>query len=90
MSKRRLTPFARFFFALLIIVPGAFFAASYINQEDPMQTIKQWTGQEETPEKTKPTSSESEPEVRLEDLQKELRERDREISDLRQQLKNCQ
>lgn len=38
--KAQSTPFARIILALLIIVPVAFFAASKLNGEDPVQKLK--------------------------------------------------
>lgn len=95
MPKRKITPFARLFIALIIIVPLAFFGASYINGEDPMENLKQLTGSEEKVERVEqPTPSSTEPaaelESKVEELQKVLRERDKEIEQLRQQLEDCE
>lgn len=38
-KKLRLTNFARFFIFLVIIIPAAFFGASYINGEDPKENL---------------------------------------------------
>lgn len=45
--KLRLTGFARFFLAMLFIVPVAFMGASYFNGQDPLTTIKEAVGIEE-------------------------------------------
>lgn len=50
-SKFKLTGFARFFFAMLIIIPSAYFGAAYLNGEDPVANIKQVIGMEESEEK---------------------------------------
>ena len=50
-KKVRLTNFARFFIFLVIIVPAAYAAASYINGEDPVQNVKDILKLEESTEK---------------------------------------
>ncbi|MCG8331967.1 MAG: hypothetical protein MI974_30045 [Chitinophagales bacterium] len=94
MPKRRVTPFTRFFIAIIIIVPLAFFAASYINNEDPVSNFKEMVGIEQTTSTQKKVSADShsknEFEEQIEELQSSLRERDKEIEQLRQQLKDCQ
>lgn len=45
--KKRLTPFARFLLAIVIIVPLAYMGASYINGEDGVQNVKEMVGLEE-------------------------------------------
>ena len=47
-SKFKLTGFARFFFAMLIIIPSAYFGAAYLNGEDPVANIKEVIGMEES------------------------------------------
>ena len=95
MPRRRATSFTRFFIALIIIIPLAFFAASYINQEDPIQNFKQLVGIEQSeasPQKRVKVNSKSieELETEITGLQQQLRKRDRDIQSLRQQLKDCQ
>jgi predicted RNase H-like nuclease (RuvC/YqgF family) len=96
MAKRKMTPFARFFIALMIIAPLAFITASYINGEDPVKKIKEVTGieAEEGVERTEKT-------VRMDDksleavlgenksLKKDLEARDQEIESLKRQLSDC-
>lgn len=43
-SKFKLTGFARFFFAMIIIVPLAYFGASYYNGEDGVENLKKMVG----------------------------------------------
>ncbi|MCB0650705.1 MAG: hypothetical protein KDC85_05465 [Saprospiraceae bacterium] len=43
-SKFKLTGFARFFFAMAIIVPLAYFGASYYNGEDGVAKLKKMIG----------------------------------------------
>ena len=50
-KKVRLTNFARFFIFLVIVIPAAYGAASYINGEDPVQNIKELLKLEEPTEK---------------------------------------
>jgi peptidoglycan hydrolase CwlO-like protein len=95
MPRRKATSFTRLFIALIIIIPLAFFAASYINQEDPVQNLKKLTGMEQAEGRTQESvtvSSKSieELEQELDGLQQQLRNRDREIQSLKQQLKDCQ
>jgi cell division protein FtsB len=92
--KRKTTPFARLFLALIIIVPLAYFGASYINQEDPIQNIKELVNMEEGTKKSTQTvkvDSKSVDELKEENnkLKQTLRKRDKEIQDLRQELQNC-
>ncbi len=106
MPKRKVTPFARFLLAMIIIVPLAFAGASYINGEDPISNFEQMTGIElnsdsqAAPKKPKEKAS-AEPaktvaadtealQQEIEQLRKELQQRDQAIEDLRQQLKECQ
>ena len=95
MPRRKVTSFTRFFIALIIIIPLAFFAASYINQEDPVQNFKKLVGMEQaeghTQKRVKVSSkSLEELEQEVNGLQQQLRNRDREIQSLKQQLKDCQ
>ncbi len=53
MAKPRMTGFARFFIFLLIATPLAFFAASYINGEDGVQTLKGLFGKSDQTEQVK-------------------------------------
>ena len=43
MARRvRLTVFSRFILVLIILVPAAFIGASYLNNQDPFETVKSW------------------------------------------------
>ena len=75
MAKPRMTSFARFFIFLLIATPLAFFAASYINGEDGVQTLKGLVGKNDTTE-----------EVR----QKETPKTDTKVDKLADELSTCQ
>ena len=48
MAKTRLTPFARLFLFLLVLLPAAYFGSSYYNGEDPVAKIKDYLGVEQT------------------------------------------
>jgi flagellar motility protein MotE (MotC chaperone) len=102
MSRRKVTPFARFLLAMIIIVPLAFAGASYINGEDPVQNFKQLVGMEQaaeqppnkeksTPQKeTAATPSAQELQKENKRLRKELQQRDQAIKDLQKELESCQ
>lgn len=47
MAKTKLTPFARLFLFLIILLPAAYFGASYYNGEDPVANIKGYLGMED-------------------------------------------
>lgn len=106
MPRRKVTPFARFLLAMIIIVPLAFAGASYINGEDPIANFKSFTGMETTEQvkeappaapskkqKTEPAAStEGVDALKAENqrLKSEVKKRDQAIKDLQEQLKNCQ
>lgn len=43
-GKRKMTGLARFLLAMIIIVPGAYIGASYINGEDGIENVKKIIG----------------------------------------------
>lgn len=106
MPRRKVTPFARFLLAMIIIIPLAFAGASYINGEDPIANFKSFTGLEKTaqpqeahveaPAKkqaAEPQSGDTETatlKAENQRLKKEIKNRDEAIKDLQEQLKNCQ
>ncbi|RMD73586.1 MAG: hypothetical protein D6818_04500 [Bacteroidetes bacterium] len=48
MARRiRLTVFARLLLVLLILVPAAWFGAAWLNEEDPIDSLRRWLGQDE-------------------------------------------
>ncbi|MEM7572019.1 MAG: hypothetical protein AAF433_03920 [Bacteroidota bacterium] len=55
--RKKITGFARLIIALLIIVPGAFIGASYINGEDPVQKFKELAGWEASSSSSSRTSA---------------------------------
>ncbi len=106
MPRRKVTPFARFLLAMILIVPLAFAGASYINGEDPIANFKSLIGTDATEqpreapapaETTVPAERQPSPgtdaaalEAENKRLQRQLEERNRAIKDLQEQLKNCQ
>ncbi len=96
MPRRKVTPFARFLLAMVIIIPLAFAGASYINGEDPIANFKQWTGMEtKSEEKTAPAAPKAEttaapPEAEAEKAAPEKRDEEAlraEVEKLKKQLK---
>lgn len=48
MARRiRLTVFARLLLVMLILVPAAWFGAAWLNEEDPIDSLRRWLGQDE-------------------------------------------
>jgi hypothetical protein len=55
--RRKLTPFARFFLVMLVLVPAAFIGASLFNKEDPgenFQKVLEWFKPSSSDEETAP------------------------------------
>jgi predicted RNase H-like nuclease (RuvC/YqgF family) len=106
MPRRKVTPFARFMLAMIIIVPLAFAGASYINGEDPIANFKSLTGMEATEQPQEAPAQDRKPKEKPADkpatesiealkkenarLKREIKERDQAIKDLQEQLKNSQ
>jgi hypothetical protein len=104
MTKRiRLTGFARFLFVMAILVPAAYFGASYYNGEDGLQNIKALLGMESTPSGKKITNdrnisnnrsdkdvADAGLEARIEALEQENRDLKVQIRDLKLELKATQ
>ena len=80
MPKRRMTPFARFFIVMLIVVPLAYFGASWYNGDDPLG-LRERVGLEK-PSSTPTTVKADDESASVESL--ELR-----IDQLEEQLKQC-
>ena len=49
MAKTRMTPFSRFFLFMILFVPTVFVGASYYNGEDPIATVKEFIGMDDSP-----------------------------------------
>ncbi|KAA3625688.1 MAG: hypothetical protein DWQ02_21240 [Bacteroidetes bacterium] len=99
-SRFKLTGFARFFFALVIIVPLAYFGASYLNGEDGWGNLKKMVGidlaeddaddtttldQKTEPESKRATKSDN---AEIDRLKKRISELEKENERLEQTIKN--
>lgn len=80
---------------LVILAPAAYIGASYYNGEDPLQNVKEITGMEsadqDTKKATKKRTSKSELEtLKAENkkLKKMIEQKDKEIQQLEEQLRN--
>ena len=82
-TRTKLTPFARLFLFLLIILPLAYGGASYMKGEDPIANVKEMIGGG----KGTTTSKKSGTTYNAQDEIKELRQENKE---LRQQVKALQ
>ncbi|MEN0006064.1 MAG: hypothetical protein AAF798_18075 [Bacteroidota bacterium] len=90
----KMTAFGRLFIALLILVPAAYFGASYLNGEDGVANLKQMINGEETTTTTV-VLEENNCEDRIlelteekEQLEELLKAKDRELEALREQLQD--
>jgi len=100
-SKFKLTGFARFFFAMVIIIPLAYFGASYYNGEDGLANLKKLVGidlaeesnDEETTSFKKDSKTQKSDSIKGETaeinrLQNRVNELEKENEKLKQLLKN--
>lgn len=85
-----MTGFARMLIFLLFIVPLAFFGASYINGEDPVQKIKNFTGMGEggTSKVAVPTDNQSE--MSTATMEKRILQLERDLAIANEKLARCQ
>lgn len=88
-----MTPFARFFIVMLIIVPLAYFGASWYNGEDPL-SVRQYLGLDEPP-KTEEAIVKADAEVpaaslqqRVDELEQKLQQCQKELDELKAQVQN--
>ena len=86
-----MTPFARFFIVMLIIVPLAYFGASWYNGEDPLN-VRQYLGLDE-PAKTEQVSvtpdddtSQADLKLQIEELEMKLQQCQQELDKLKSQV----
>ncbi len=87
-----MTPFARLFLLLLVLVPAAFIVASYVNGEDPIANIKQMVGLEEkdaTPRQNEQTYTPGGNDE-IEDLRRENAQLRRRVQELEAQLRQVE
>ncbi len=100
-SKFKLTGFARFFFAMVIIIPLAYFGASYYNGENGLTNLKKLVGidlaEESNDEgttsvkrdsETKKSDSNTRETAEIDRLQKRVNELEKENEKLKQVIKN--
>lgn len=86
MAKTKITPFARLLLFLLLLLPAAYFGASYYNGEDPLVNLKRVFGMEKTysPAPPPPTAPASAPQTSPEKAPATFEN----VADLRTELKN--
>ena len=91
MPRRKMTPFARFLIVMLIIVPLAYFGASWYNGEDPLN-VRQYLGldkpakAEQVSVKADDTASGEDLELRVEELEQKLQQCQKELDALKAQI----
>lgn len=86
-----MTPFARFMIVMLIIVPLAYFGASWYNGEDPLN-VRQYLGLDE-PAKTEQVSVKPDEhtsgdalQLRVKELEQKLQQCQKELDELKAQI----
>ena len=88
-----MTPFARFFIVMLIIVPLAYFGASWYNGEDPLN-VRQYLGLDGQPKTEQVTvvaddkSSDADLQLRIDELEAKLKQCQDELDQLKTQINN--
>lgn len=89
MAKSKMTGFARLLIFLIIILPVAFFGASYINGDDPIDKLREFTGGSEgTNEVVKNTSNSSDVNATNE-LEKRILTLERDLAIAEEKLARC-
>ncbi|MCB0551292.1 MAG: hypothetical protein KDD19_27220 [Phaeodactylibacter sp.] len=93
MPRRKMTPFARFFIVMLIIVPLAYFGASWYNGEDPLN-VRQYLGLDGQPKTEQVTvvaddkSPDADLQLRIDELEAKLKQCQDELDQLKTQINN--
>lgn len=88
-SRTQLTPFARFFLFLVIMLPLAYVGAAYYNGEDPLAKAKNIiSGTNENVSKS--TKKTYDPQAEIKSLKKENKALKEKIEELEQSLKDTQ
>lgn len=97
MSRRlKSTPFARFLLAMLFIVPLAYMGAAYYNGEDPIQTIKEKLGIEQSlqesnqDEMSTATGSDYNWQAEIEQLKERIEQLENENTELREKVRRLE
>lgn len=94
MAKRKITGFARFILALIIIVPGAYIGASYMNGEDGIENVKRLIGLSSSENKETSNSTESSNpstdtcELQLNSIKKQVKNLRKENENLRAEVES--
>ncbi len=87
--KYKVTGCARFFLFFIIFIPIVFFGAAYLRGENGVQIVKDYYHQIiGKPENKTSTGDSYDPQVRIQELEKELREAKIKIRELEDELKN--
>ena len=88
-----MTPFARFFIVMLIIVPLAYFGASWYNGEDPLN-VRQYLGLDGQPKTEQVTvvaddkSPDADLQLRIDELEAKLKQCQDDLDQLKTQINN--
>ncbi len=85
MAKRRMTPFARFFIVMLIIVPLAYFGASWYNGDDPL-SLRDKLGLDTAPREEVVNVQADRPDTTIERLELRIGQLEKELQQCRQEL----
>lgn len=92
MAKTKMTGFARLLIFLIFVLPLAFFGASYINGEDPMQKFKDFTGMGNgnTPTERQETSTNDNRASEEQALKNRILQLERDLAIANEKLARCQ
>lgn len=95
MARRKMTPFARFFIVMLIIVPLAYFGASWYNGEDPLNVrqylkLDEQAQTEQVSVKADAGAAETDLQLRIGELEQKLQQCQKELDELKTQVNNQQ
>ena len=92
-AKFKMTGFARFLLALIVIIPGAYIGASYIKGEDGIENAKKLIGISNTSKAPTNTSADKDNntcELQVKSLQKQVKNLREENERLRSEIDNLQ
>lgn len=90
MARRKMTPFGRFFIALLIIAPLAYVGASYYNGQDPLASLRNLFSNQttNTTKYTPTTTTTGASDARVKELQREVDLLEKRVERLEYLLRN--
>jgi hypothetical protein len=89
MAKTKMTGFARLLIFLIIILPLAFFGASYINGENPLDKLSQFTGGSAGTNEVAQSPSNSNDKDAINDLEKRILTLERDLAVAEEELARC-